>query len=93
MTPTARRPAKGADWHVCLEALTARLDGAEPPPAGRWQQVHAGYVRRFGPRRPRSGRPPERENDGRPAPEVANPLRLSAVGGKLRVGQLKGTRS
>ena len=49
MTPTARRPAKGADWHVCLEALTARLDGAEPPPAGRWQQVRPGYVRRFGP--------------------------------------------
>ena len=36
-------------WHVCLEALTARLDGDEPPPTGRWQQVHSGYVSRFGP--------------------------------------------
>ncbi len=39
----------GAGWHVSLEALTARLDGDEPPPAGRWQQVHSGYVSRFGP--------------------------------------------
>lgn len=39
----------GAGWHVCLEALAARLDGAQPPPPGRWQQVHPGYVDRFGP--------------------------------------------
>ena len=39
----------GAGWHVCLEALAARLDGAEPPAASRWKQVHPGYVARFGP--------------------------------------------
>jgi len=39
----------GAGWHVCLETLVARLDGSEPPPADRWQQVHPGYVDRFGP--------------------------------------------
>ena len=39
----------GAGWHVCLEALAARLDGAEPPAASRWTQVHPGYVARFGP--------------------------------------------
>jgi uncharacterized protein YndB with AHSA1/START domain len=44
-----RAARDGAGWHVCLEALAARLDGSEPPPADRWQQVHPGYVRRFGP--------------------------------------------
>ena len=39
----------GAGWHVCLEALAARLDGAEPPAASRWKEVHPGYVARFGP--------------------------------------------
>lgn len=39
----------GAGWHVCLEMLDARLGGGEPPPADRWQQVHPGYVDRFGP--------------------------------------------
>lgn len=39
----------GAGWHVCLEALAARLDGAVPPPADLWQQVHPDYVSRFGP--------------------------------------------
>ena len=43
----AARDAAG--WHVCLEALAARLAGTEPPPAGRWTQVHPGYVTRFGP--------------------------------------------
>ena len=39
----------GAGWHVCLEALDARLDGTGAPSAGRWQQVHRGYVEEFGP--------------------------------------------
>ena len=43
----AARDAAG--WHVCLEALAARLDGTEPPAAGRWTQIHPGYVTRFGP--------------------------------------------
>lgn len=39
----------GAGWHVCLEALAARLDGATPPPPDRWRQVHPEYVESFGP--------------------------------------------
>jgi uncharacterized protein YndB with AHSA1/START domain len=39
----------GAGWQVCLEALEARLDGSEPPPADRWRQIHPDYVDRFGP--------------------------------------------
>jgi hypothetical protein len=34
-----------------------------------------------------------RKTDGRLAPEVANPLRLSSLHGKLPVGLLKGTQS
>ena len=37
-----------AAWHVCLEALEAYLDETAPPSAGWWQQVHPGYVERFG---------------------------------------------
>ena len=47
----------GAGWHVCLEALTARLDGDQPPPAERWQQVHPGYISRFGPEAATMGPP------------------------------------
>jgi uncharacterized protein YndB with AHSA1/START domain len=43
----AARDAAG--WHVCLEAMQAWLDDTEPPPAGRWRQVHPSYVERFGP--------------------------------------------
>jgi uncharacterized protein YndB with AHSA1/START domain len=43
----AARDAAG--WHVCLEHLAARLDGAEPPATGRWREVHPDYVARFGP--------------------------------------------
>jgi uncharacterized protein YndB with AHSA1/START domain len=39
----------GAGWQVCLEALGARLDGAEAPGPDRWKQVHPGYVEEFGP--------------------------------------------
>jgi uncharacterized protein YndB with AHSA1/START domain len=37
----------GAGWHVCLDALEARLDGATP--TTEWQAVHPRYVEEFGP--------------------------------------------
>ncbi|HSR24162.1 MAG TPA: SRPBCC family protein [Candidatus Eisenbacteria bacterium] len=44
----AARDAAG--WHACLDVLACHLDGEPPPwtPAERWQQVHEGYVARFG---------------------------------------------
>jgi hypothetical protein len=41
----------GAGWHVCLEALAHALAGTDPPETvgERWQEVHAGYVEKFGP--------------------------------------------
>ncbi len=55
----AARDAAG--WHVCLDALVYLLDGEAPPwqTHDRWQQVHAGYVARFGPDAARIG-PPQR---------------------------------
>ncbi len=47
----------GAGWHVCLDALEAWIDGTEPPPAGRWEQVHSRYVSLFGPAATTIGRP------------------------------------
>jgi len=45
---TAARGAAG--WHLCLDALTARLRGDPPAPQSeRWQAVYDGYVERFGP--------------------------------------------
>jgi uncharacterized protein YndB with AHSA1/START domain len=40
----------GAGWHVCLEALRQHLagQGSIGTAPGRWQEVHAGYVDRFG---------------------------------------------
>jgi uncharacterized protein YndB with AHSA1/START domain len=49
MNELGRAARDGAGWHVCLDALEARLDGSDPPPADRWKQVHPGYVSRFGP--------------------------------------------
>jgi uncharacterized protein YndB with AHSA1/START domain len=49
MNEIGRAARDGAGWHVCLDALEARLDDREPPPADRWRQVHPGYVSRFGP--------------------------------------------
>jgi hypothetical protein len=49
MNEIGRAARDGAGWHVCLDALEARLDGREPPAADRWKQVHPGYVSRFGP--------------------------------------------
>ena len=49
LTEGGKAARDGAGWHVCLEALQAWIDGTEPPPADRWQQVHPGYVERFGP--------------------------------------------
>lgn len=73
----------GADWHVCLEALDARLDGIGAPAAGRGQQVHAGFAEEFGPGAATLGPP------ARPA-AVANLLRMSALHGKLPVADGKG---
>jgi len=52
----------GAGWHVCLDMLGAWLDGAAPPPPGRWQRVHPVYVERFGPAASTMG-PPSSEAD------------------------------
>jgi uncharacterized protein YndB with AHSA1/START domain len=62
----AARDAAG--WHVCLERLAqVTAGGAEvPPPPGRWREVHAGYVARFGPEASVIG-PPEGH------PEAAGP--------------------
>lgn len=39
-----------AGWHLCLDALEARLLGREPAPmADRWDDVYGDYVRRLGP--------------------------------------------
>jgi uncharacterized protein YndB with AHSA1/START domain len=50
----------GAGWHVCLEDLDRHLAGADSPAAvgGRWQEVHAGYVEKFGPEAATIGPPP-----------------------------------
>jgi len=41
----------GAGWHICLEALRQHLAGQDSigTVPRRWQEVHAGYVDRFGP--------------------------------------------
>jgi uncharacterized protein YndB with AHSA1/START domain len=43
----AARDAAG--WHACLDALAAWLSGESIDPSSRWQEVHPGYVSRFGP--------------------------------------------
>lgn len=45
----AARDAAG--WHACLDLLAYDLDGERAPwkPGERWQEVHGGYVARFGP--------------------------------------------
>ena len=42
----AARDAAG--WHACLDGLESWLAGV-PAPSDRWQEVHPGYVERFGP--------------------------------------------
>lgn len=39
----------GAGWHVCLDGLAARLDGAEPPAEDSWRGRYENYVAVFGP--------------------------------------------
>jgi uncharacterized protein YndB with AHSA1/START domain len=39
----------GAGWHVCLEALDARLDGTPGPSGTRWQEHYDQYAEAFGP--------------------------------------------
>lgn len=39
----------GAGWHVCLDALAARLDGVTWQADGRWEALHADYRAAFGP--------------------------------------------
>jgi uncharacterized protein YndB with AHSA1/START domain len=58
LTERGKAARDGAGWHVCLDALQAWVDGAEPPAADRWQQVHPGYVELFGPEAATIGPPP-----------------------------------
>jgi uncharacterized protein YndB with AHSA1/START domain len=58
LTERGEAARDGAGWHVCLDALQAWIDGAEAPAADRWQQVHPGYVERFGPEAATIGPPP-----------------------------------
>jgi uncharacterized protein YndB with AHSA1/START domain len=39
----------GAGWHVCLQALHARLDGAAAPAGNRWKEHYDRYAEAFGP--------------------------------------------
>jgi uncharacterized protein YndB with AHSA1/START domain len=39
----------GAGWHVCLDALEARLAGSAPPPGDRWKELYERYTQSFGP--------------------------------------------
>jgi uncharacterized protein YndB with AHSA1/START domain len=49
----------GAGWHACLEALVASLDGSsEPDMSRRWGEIHAEYVKKFGPEASTIGPPP-----------------------------------
>ena len=43
----AARDAAG--WHLCVERLVDRCDGATPPGPDRWEELHRMYVERFGP--------------------------------------------
>ena len=90
------------------DGAVARLPGGAGRAAGRGrapgrQPLEAGPSRLRRAVRPRSrddraaglglGTATRVQKQAPGCPEVANPLRLSAVGGKLPVGQLKGTRS
>lgn len=48
-TRKAARDAAG--WHACLDVLAYEVAGEAAPwtPAGRWADVHDGYVEEFGP--------------------------------------------
>jgi uncharacterized protein YndB with AHSA1/START domain len=50
----------GAGWHTCLDFLAAALDRTAPSLTSRqrWQAVHEGYVKAFGPEASTIG-PPE----------------------------------
>jgi uncharacterized protein YndB with AHSA1/START domain len=39
----------GAGWHVCLEALEARLAGSPAPAQNRWKEHYDRYAEVFGP--------------------------------------------
>ena len=61
----AARDAAG--WHVCLDALSATLDGAQPPlgedgerlPSG-WRELNSAYEQRFGISSEQATPPPKR---------------------------------
>jgi uncharacterized protein YndB with AHSA1/START domain len=55
----------GAGWHTCLDFLEATLDAATPSftSSERWQAVHPGYVKAFGPAASTLG-PPEAASGG-----------------------------
>lgn len=39
----------GAGWHLCLDALGARLDGAPAGPGTGWRECYDAYAASFGP--------------------------------------------
>lgn len=70
----------GAGWHTCLDFLEAALDGKTPSftSSERWQAVHGGYVKAFGPEastvgppEPRSALPAEPADESRMSPGSA----------------------
>lgn len=61
----AARDAAG--WHICLDALSATLDRAQPPhgedgerPPSGWRELNTAYERRFGIPPEKATPPPER---------------------------------
>ena len=56
----AARDAAG--WHICLERLVTRYDGARPrpQPPTQWKAVHHLYIERLGPEASTIGPPPDR---------------------------------
>jgi uncharacterized protein YndB with AHSA1/START domain len=57
----AKAARDGAGWHACLDVLAYDLDGATPPweAGAHWNEVHDGYVERFGPEASSVGPPAE----------------------------------
>ena len=72
----AARDAAGG--HVCLELLTAHLDGdgAGPGLGRRWSEVHADYVTAFGP----GGGPPSARRPATARTISASPRRARSAG-------------
>jgi uncharacterized protein YndB with AHSA1/START domain len=48
-TEQGKAARDGAGWHVCLEALDARLNGTRGPADDRWKEHYERYAETFGP--------------------------------------------